>query len=147
MIDADGLPGSQSRGGVMGRPLASFRYETDDHRAVLEFIDALLEDERARVALSQQAPSSQRPPRSDVASDASTDVGLALPRVSAASCVYVLCKVGFAVKIANENGTALERDGRIVFVPPESTLSATTLRLILYVGKLTVEEFTALAYS
>ena len=130
MTDADGSTGSRSGGDVIGRPRASVRYETDDHGAVLEFIDALLEDERARVALSQQAPFSQRPSRGEVASDASTD-GQALPRVSAASCVYALCKVGFAVKIANENGTALERDGRIVFVPPESTLSATTLRLIL----------------
>lgn len=147
MNGADGSIGSLRRGDVSGRLLTSSGDETAEHRAVLEFIDALLEDERARVALSPSIPLSQRPPRSDVAPDATSDVPLTLPRVSAASCVYALCKVGFAVKIANENGTALERDGRIVFVPPESTLSATTLRLILYVGKLTLDEFNALVDS
>ena len=66
------------------------------------------------------------------------------PRVSGGACVRALLRDGFKTKLANEKGTALSRDGRLVLVPPQEELSEAELRLILFAAQMTPEKFASL---
>ena len=55
-----------------------------------------------------------------------------------------LLRDGFKTKLANEKGTALSRDGRLVLVPPQEELSEAELRLILFAAQITPEKFASL---
>ena len=64
--------------------------------------------------------------------------------VSGGACVRALLRAGFTIKLANESGTALSRDGRVVLVPHTEELSEATLRLIVFAAKMTLAELTTL---
>ena len=66
------------------------------------------------------------------------------PRLSGGACVRALLRDGFKIKLANEKGTALSRDGRLVLVPPQDELGEAELRLILFAAQVTPEKFAAL---
>ena len=66
------------------------------------------------------------------------------PRVSGGACVRALLRDGFKTKVANEKGTALSRDGRVVLIPPHEELSEAELRLILFAAQITPEKFASL---
>jgi hypothetical protein len=64
--------------------------------------------------------------------------------VSSSACVRALMAAGFTVKRANEKGTALTRDGRLVFVPAHERLSADRLGFIMFAARLSPEAFAVL---
>ena len=66
---------------------------------------------------------------------------ISLPRISSDRCVHALLREGFVVKLANEKGTALTRDGRVVLVPRAVVLSEPELRLILFAAHMSWEAF------
>ena len=64
-----------------------------------------------------------------------------LPTVSGRNAVQIFVKLGFKVRLGKGDHVVLQKDHRVFTVPLHKTLKKGTLRKIIKIAGLTVEEF------